>query len=73
MGGYQDPETGLVLMGHRYYDPATWRFLTRDPIGTAGGLNLYAYVGNDPVNFTDPLGLRRTWLGEVDPDGADAG
>lgn len=38
-GYYTDRETGLVLMGHRYYDPGTGRFLTRDPIGYGGGMN----------------------------------
>jgi RHS repeat-associated protein len=41
----------------RVYDPELGRFLQTDPIGTAGGINLYAYVGNDPVNRTDPSGL----------------
>lgn len=40
----------------RYYDPTTGRFLSEDPLGLAGGLNLYAYVGGDPVNATDPFG-----------------
>lgn len=52
-----DPETGLYYVRARYYDPAIGRFLTRDPIGEAGGLNLYAYVGNNPVNRVDPFGL----------------
>jgi len=40
-GAYTDNETGLVLMGHRYYSPGTGRFLTRDPKGYGGGINLY--------------------------------
>ena len=56
--GYQrDVETGLVLCTHRYYDPAAGRFLTRDPIGYAGGVNLYGYTGNNPGNGSDPSGL----------------
>ncbi len=46
-----------MLLTHRYYDPAEGRFLTRDPIGYAGGLNLYAYCGNNPVGRSDPSGL----------------
>lgn len=42
---------------HRWYDPAAGRFISRDPIGFAGGPNIYAYVENNPVNFGDPLGL----------------
>ena len=56
-GYYTDHETGLILCGHRYYDPAAGRWLTRDPIGIAGGLNVYGYCGGDPVSFTDPWGL----------------
>jgi uncharacterized protein RhaS with RHS repeats len=41
----------------RYYNPRTARFLSEDPIGLAGGVNLYGYVDGDPVNSTDPLGL----------------
>ncbi|HEY3413117.1 MAG TPA: RHS repeat-associated core domain-containing protein [Armatimonadota bacterium] len=55
-GAYTDAGTGLVLMTHRYYDPATGRWLTRDPIGYNGGINLYGYVGGDPVNGSDPSG-----------------
>jgi len=40
-------------------------FLQADPIGVAGGINLYAYVGGDPVNFTDPLGLERSAIKDV--------
>ena len=43
-------------MTHRYYDPYFGRFLTRDPISYNGGINLYGYTANDPVNFVDPRG-----------------
>ncbi len=56
-GEYLDRETGLVYHGHRYYDPHWGRFISRDPIGEAGGANLYAYAGNDPVNKRDLWGL----------------
>lgn len=56
-GYYTDRETGLVLLTHRYYDPQTATFLMRDPIGYNGGINLYGYVGDNPVNWTDPSGL----------------
>jgi RHS repeat-associated protein len=49
-GNYTDPETGLLCLGHRYYDPGTGRFINRDPIGYAGGENLYGYAGNNPIN-----------------------
>ena len=56
-GYYSDGETGLQLLTHRYYDPQTGRFLTRDPIGYEGGINLYGYVRNNAPNRTDELGL----------------
>ncbi len=53
--GYStDAETGLVLCTNRYYDPQQGRFLTRDPIGYGGGINLYGYTANNPVNWMDP-------------------
>jgi len=55
-GAYTDNETGLVLMGHRYYDAGTGRFLTRDPMGYGGGINLYGFTGNNPVNESDADG-----------------
>jgi RHS repeat-associated protein len=58
-----DAETGLYYQRARYYAPMLGRFLQMDPIGTAGGLNLYAYVGNSPLNFTDPSGLYARELG----------
>ena len=54
---YTDAEMNLVYYGFRYYSPRMGRFLNRDPIGEAGGLNLYGFVGNNPVNIYDYLGL----------------
>jgi RHS repeat-associated protein len=48
---------GFVYLRNRWYDPQTGRFLTQDPIGLAGGVNLYSYAGNNPINFDDPFGL----------------
>ncbi len=56
-GYYTDAETGLVLCTNRHYDPQSGRFLTRDPLGYGGGINLYSYTANNPVNGMDPLGL----------------
>jgi RHS repeat-associated protein len=57
-GGLYDPDTGLVRLGARDYDPRTGRWTVKDPIFFKGGdTNLYGYVQNDPVNFIDPLGL----------------
>ena len=52
-----DDDTGLVYYGFRYYDPSQGRFLNRDPIGEAGGANLYRFVDNDPVQKIDLFGL----------------
>ena len=52
---YTDLETGNIYLRHRYYDPATGRFLNEDPI--RDGLNYYAYANNNPVKYIDPLGL----------------
>ena len=54
-GCQTDSDTLMVLMGHRYYDSRTGRFLTQDPAGS--GDNWYAYADNDPVRKIDPSGL----------------
>ena len=57
-GQYHDHETGLHYNRYRYYDPRVGRFVSKDPISYAGGLNLYAYAPN-PTGWVDPLGLAR--------------
>jgi RHS repeat-associated protein len=58
-GGLYDPDTGLVRLGMRDYDAGPGRWTAKDPWLIAGGdTNFYAYAGNDPVNNTDPSGLR---------------
>ena len=58
-GQYLDRETGLHYNLFRYYDPDSARFTRQDPIGLAGGINLYAYAPN-PLKYIDPLGLCKT-------------
>jgi len=53
---YQDDESDMLYYGYRYYNPSTGRWLSRDPIGENGGLNIYAFVGNGPLDATDSLG-----------------
>ena len=56
-GQYYDCETGLHYNRHRYYDPTSGRFISKDPIGLAGGINVYQYAPN-PVGWIDPFGLK---------------
>jgi RHS repeat-associated protein len=65
--GYEnlnDAAFPFLHVGERWYDPASGRFLQRDPIGLAGGMNLYVYVDGNPVFFIDPQGL--AWYNPFD-------
>ena len=74
--GYQeDVESGYKLLGHRYYDPESGRFLSRDPIHD--GRNWYAYAENNPIQIVDPNGLepaghhinpKEVWADGVSPE-----
>lgn len=57
-----DPNSGLYYFGERFYDPNLQRFINRDPSGENGGINLYAFTGNNPVNSVDPDGL--SWFSD---------
>ena len=61
-GQYFDAKTGLHYNRFRYYDPDAGRFISQDPIGLAGGINLYQYAPN-PLVWVDPLGLTNTTVG----------
>ncbi|MBN8887803.1 MAG: RHS repeat protein [Rudaea sp.] len=64
-GQYFDAETGLNYNYFRGYDQATGRYIESDPIGLAGGINTYGYVGSNPLDSGDPFGLTKvtgTWV-----------
>jgi RHS repeat-associated protein len=64
-GHYYDTASGLHMALYRAYDAVAGRWLNRDPIQEYGGLNLYAYAGNNPVNLIDPLGLCEQNAGDI--------
>jgi len=63
-----DEGNGLSYFGNRFYASSVGRWMTRDPIGERGGLNLYGFVGNNPISRFDPWGLW-TWVPWPWPDG----
>ncbi len=58
--GREPDQTGLVFYRARYYHPGIARFASRDPMGMADSVSPYAYVGNSPTNFIDPMGFMAT-------------
>ncbi len=80
LSGFPGPRTGGLVDGmrdasgqmyrrNRYYDPATGQFTQTDPIGVAGGLNVYGFAAGDPVSYSDPYGLcKRDKDGNEDPE-----
>jgi RHS repeat-associated protein len=74
--GCMTDANGLVYMRARYYNPRLMRFINADPIGFGGGLNWYAFVGNNPMGFVDPSGLMHDyemqWALEAAPVFIDA-
>ncbi|MBL0378600.1 MAG: RHS repeat-associated core domain-containing protein [Desulfofustis sp. PB-SRB1] len=62
-GQYFDSESGLHYNWHRFYDPENGRYISADPIGLTGGINLYGYAHKNTVNWADPDGLRCITIG----------
>lgn len=69
-GYYRDASTNLYFTALRCFDPVAGRFITRDPIGVLGGINIYSYVRNSPIRQIDPSGLSGfgDWMKDVVKD-----
>jgi len=69
---YYDVETGLYYYGYRFHSPVLGRWLSRDPIEELGGVNLYGFIENTPINLWDVLGKNRyiTWFDIFDIGGS---
>jgi RHS repeat-associated protein len=65
-GQYYDAETGLNQNAFRDYDPKTGRYPEADPIGLAGGINVFTYSFDNPISSFDPNGLRRIRINDID-------
>jgi RHS repeat-associated protein len=59
----QRDASGTLYRRNRYYDPSSGRFTQEDPIGLAGGVNLYGFANGDPVSYSDPYGLKVCYQG----------
>ena len=66
-GLFYHAQSGLYLAAHRAYDPTMGRWLSRDPIGENGGINLYAYASGNPLNGVDPQGFDESPAGGGTP------
>ena len=62
---WEGDSTKLLYVRARWYDPVTHRFLTQDPSGLGGGITPYVFAANDPLNMSDPDGLRSTCFSKV--------
>jgi RHS repeat-associated protein len=61
-GGLFDSQTGLLRFGARDYDASVGRWTQKDPISLSGGINVYEYAGDDPINGSDPTGAWPWWI-----------
>ncbi|MCP4147566.1 MAG: RHS repeat-associated core domain-containing protein, partial [bacterium] len=64
-----DPDTGLYYFNARWYDASLGKFITEDPI--KDGVNWYVYCSNNPLNRTDPTGLREIEISRRDDEAKD--